>query len=56
MSATNDTPVTLAPGVFRLRRATVAEEAWERLRDTVETFPAADVSPLSMSEAKDIPS
>ncbi len=55
-AAANDTPVTLAPGVFRLRRAGfLAEEAWERLRDTDESFPAAAVSPLYV-KTKDIPS
>ncbi len=54
-AAANDLPVTLAPGAFRLRRAGfLAEEAWDRLRDATEAFPAADVTPIYV-KTKDIP-
>ncbi len=51
-----DIPISLAPAVLRLRRAGyLAEEAWTRLREPNEGFPAANVTPTYV-RTKDIPS
>lgn len=48
-------PVTLAAPVLRLRRAGyLAEEAWVRLREDNDGFPAANVLPVYV-KTKDIP-
>jgi tRNA threonylcarbamoyladenosine biosynthesis protein TsaB len=55
-AAAREVPITLAPAVYRLRRAGfLAEEAWARLREPNDSFPAAAVTPLYV-KTKDIPS